>query len=102
MINVVLAEEKAPDLVKAISGIDLGGGFSINNIFGWAIGIGGIAALGIIIFGGILYIASAGNSSKQEDAKDWIKAAVYGLLLLAAGYLILNTVNPRILQSIST
>jgi len=53
--------------------------------------------LGIIIYGGVMYISSAGNASRQEDAKEWIKAAVYGLILLAAGYLILNTVNPAIL-----
>jgi len=72
-------------------------GFSVNNIFGWALGIGGTVALGIIIFGGVMYIASAGNVSRQADAKEWIKAAIYGLILLAIGYIILYTINPAIL-----
>jgi len=100
-IKTVLAVENSPDLVKAISNIDFGGGFTLNGIFGWALGIGGVAALGVIIFGGVMYIASAGNVSRQGDAKEWIKAAVYGLILLAAGYLILNTLNPAILKVVN-
>lgn len=97
IIKTVLAAENPPDLVKAISDIDFGGGFTLKGIFGWALGIGGVFALGIIIFGGVMYIASAGNDSRQKDAREWITAAVYGLILLAAGYLILNTINPAIL-----
>jgi len=70
---------------------------SANNILNWAIGIGGVIALGVIVYGGILYTASAGNSSVKGEAKEWIKAAVYGLLLLIGAYLILNTINPTIL-----
>ncbi len=97
MIKTVLAASESLDLVQAISTIDFGGGFTINNIFTWSLGIGGVAALGIIIYGGILYIASAGNSSRQGEAKEWIKAAVYGLILLTIGYLILYVINPAVL-----
>ncbi|MBI2506526.1 MAG: hypothetical protein HYW00_00045, partial [Candidatus Colwellbacteria bacterium] len=33
----------------------------IADFYQWALGIGGIVALGVIIFGGILYTVSAGN-----------------------------------------
>jgi len=73
-------------------------GLNVSNIFDWALGVGSVVALGIIIFGGVMYIASAGNSSRQGEAREWIKAAIYGLILLAVGYLILNTINPAILN----
>lgn len=95
MIKTALAQ--ALDLGTALGGTGILGGYSVNDIFKWAIDIGGGAALGVLIFGGVMYISSAGNSSRQGDAKEWIKAAIYGLILLAVGYLILNTINPAIL-----
>ena len=95
--SVLAAESSGTKIINSISNVDIFGGFSLNNIFDWAIGIGGALALGIFIYAGVLYIASAGNDSKQKDAKDWIWAAVYGLLLLAGGWLMLNILNPSIL-----
>lgn len=100
MFKFALAAEEInlkKNLVEAITKTGIFGGMNANDIFTWALGIGGMFALGIIIYGGTMYIASAGNASRQTDAKDWIWAAVYGLILLAAGYLILNTINPAIL-----
>lgn len=74
----------------------MGGGLS--NIFNWAIGLGGILALGIIIYGGILYTVSAGNESKQKEAIEWIKAAAWGFALLLGGWLLLNTIDPSLLR----
>src|SRR3972149_1919706 len=74
--------------------VSLGLAPQIANFYQWALGIGGLVALGIIVFGGILYTVSAGNASKQDDAKQWITGALIGLLLLFGSYLILNTINP--------
>ncbi|HEY4496860.1 MAG TPA: hypothetical protein VI432_01800 [Candidatus Paceibacterota bacterium] len=73
-------------------------GFDLANIFQWAIGVGAILAVGVMIFGGVKYTAAVGNPSIQTDAKEWIKGAVFGLLLLIGAYLILNTINPGILK----
>jgi len=81
---------------KIIESLSAAMGFEYGNIFTWALGFGGIVALGVIIYGGILYISSAGNASKQTDAKEWIMSAIYGLLLLLAGFMILFTINPAI------
>ena len=98
-INTVLAEEStAQGLVNAVKQTGILGNYSFNDIFTWALGIGGTLAIGIFIYAGVLYIASAGNSSRRDDAIEWIKAAVYGLLLLATGWLILNIINPAILN----
>src|SRR3972149_9903350 len=76
--------------------VSLGLAPQIAHFYQWALGIGGLVALGIIVFGGILYTVSAGNASKQDDAKQWITGALIGLLLLFGSYLILNTINPEL------
>jgi len=70
----------------------------LSNIFNWAIGIGGILALCIIIYNGILYTVSAGNESKQKDAIEWIKSVALGFGLLLISYILLNTIDPRVLR----
>ncbi|MBI2013195.1 MAG: hypothetical protein HYS88_01980 [Candidatus Colwellbacteria bacterium] len=68
----------------------------IGNFYQWALGVGGLLALGVLIFGGILYIISAGNASRQDDAKSWLFGALMGILLLFGSYVILYTVNPEL------
>ena len=41
----------------------------VNNFYRFALGIAGVAAFAVIIWGAILYTTSAGNPSKQQDAK---------------------------------
>ena len=66
--------------------------------YGFALGLVGIAVFGVIIYGAILYTISAGNASKQADAKEWITAAIWGFFLLLAAYLILWTINKDIVD----
>lgn len=67
---------------------------TIADLYAWSLGMGGLIAMMIIIYGGILYIASGGNPSKRQDAKEWILAAIFGLMLLFGAYLLLHTINP--------
>lgn len=93
-MNITYAQEAGQELVQTIAESQ---GWNLANIFGWAIGIGALLALGVIIWGGILWSTSE-IANKKEDAKEWIKGAVYGLLLLILAFLILNTINPEILK----
>lgn len=68
----------------------------IGNFYQWALGIGGLIALGVLVFAGVLYTASAGNASRQDDAKNWLLGAIIGLLLLFGSYIILYTINPEL------
>ena len=73
-------------------------GAFVANFYQFALLIGGILAFGAIVFGGIKYVASAGNPSAQSDGKEWIWGALIGLLLLAGAYLILKVINPQLLN----
>ncbi len=71
-------------------------GALIKNIYQFSLLIAGVLALGAIVYGGITYTISAGNPSKQHEGTEWIRSALWGLLLLASAYLILNTIDPRL------
>src|SRR3989338_7229324 len=74
--------------------ISLGLAERVSNTYTWALGIGGMVALGIIIFGGVLYSASGGNPGRIDEAKKWIQHALFGLALLFSSYLLLTLINP--------
>jgi hypothetical protein len=73
-------------------------GAFIANFYIFSLIIGGILAFGVIVYGGVKYMASAGNPSGQGDAKEWIESALIGLLLLVGVYFILDVINPQLLN----
>ena len=73
------------------------GGF-INNLYVFALGISGVIAVGMIVVGSIYYSVSGGSPDKQNEGKNMISSALWGLLLLFGSYLILNTVNPELVK----
>ncbi len=75
-----------------------GPGAFVANFYQFALMIGGVLAFGVIVYGGVKYMASVGNPSGQGDAKEWIEAALLGLLLLVGAYFILSVVNPQLLN----
>ena len=87
----VLTAGTVPDPTEPIS---LGLAERVTNTYAWALGISGMLALGIIIFGGVLYSASGGNPGRIDEAKKWIQHALFGLALLFSSYLLLNLINP--------
>lgn len=82
-----------PSFVSSTSPADF-----VVNFYNFALGIAGTLAIIEIIYGGIKYIVSAGNSSAQTDAKDIIMSSIWGILLLAGAFLVLNTINPTLTQ----
>jgi len=71
-------------------------GAFVANMYQFALAIGGVLAFGIVVYGGVKYMTSAGNPSGQGDAKEWIEAALLGLLLLVGAYFILTIINPQL------
>lgn len=69
----------------------------IGTIYTMGLGAVGIAALGALVYGGFLYMLSDTVTSKDK-AKEYIYGALSGLVLGLAAYLILNTINPELIN----
>ena len=70
----------------------------IKAIYMYATGIVGILATVVLMFGGISWIAAGGNAQRIDNAKSWISAALTGLFLAMGSYMILNTINPKLIE----
>ncbi|NCO15412.1 MAG: hypothetical protein GW899_01515 [Parcubacteria group bacterium] len=98
LANVVLAAESSPQIKltypwseeKSPAGL-------VSRFYKIALGLAGAAALGVLIYGAILWTVSGAVTSKQ-DALEWIKGALWGLVLLLGAYLILWTINPDLVN----
>jgi len=85
-----------------IAGFDLNIHQNLNQIVAWfyyfIVSIGGIAAFVMLVWGGFVWLTSAGSPARIADAKDRIYSAFLGLLLILASYLIIQVVNPELLM----
>ncbi len=62
------------------------------------LGLAGLLSLIQIVRGGIMRAVSGGNPSAIGDANDMIWQAILGLVLALSAYLILNTINPDLVN----
>lgn len=60
--------------------------------------VSGILATVMMMFGGFKYVTSFGNPNRLSDAKDNIVSAMVGLGIVLGSYLILNTINPALVD----
>jgi hypothetical protein len=71
---------------------------NLTSIVAWLytliVGISGLAAFAMIVWGGVEWMTSSGNPSRTTEAKDKIQKALLGLLLILASFLILQIINP--------
>src|SRR5680860_458991 len=70
----------------------------IKAIYDYGLKAAGILAAVVLMGGGVIWLTSAGNESKIGQAKEMIVGAISGLVILFSAWLILNTVNPALLQ----
>jgi hypothetical protein len=70
----------------------------INQIYIWSLGIGALLALLMTILGGYSYMTAAGNAERADSGKSYIWGSVIGLVLLFTAYLLLQTINPDLIN----
>lgn len=70
----------------------------INQIYRWSLGVVGILAILMVVYGGYLVMLSAGNAEQATKGKEMIFSAIVGMLILFTAYLILNTINPDLVR----
>jgi len=69
------------------------------NMTNWLLGFVGLIAVLMLIWGGFLYLTSAGDDSKAENGKKTISYALIGLLVAGFAYAIVKVVVVTILQN---
>ncbi len=70
----------------------------VNDIIPYAIGLGGLVAFFLMIFGGLQIILSGGNPEKVKAGKEIITSAIAGLLLIIFSVFILRLIGVDLLN----
>lgn len=74
---------------------------TISGIINIVLGFLGILATVMILYGGLKWMTSAGNTSQVEDGKKAIGAGVIGLLIVLASYAIARYVLSRFQEELN-
>lgn len=81
-----------------------GGGFEtpprpvssyLSQLYVWFLGFVGIAALFAFTVGGVMWMLSSSLTS-TDQARKWITNGIWGIVIAAASFLLLNTINPEL------
>jgi len=75
------AEDKVKDKINDLPNHNFGSG-NVQNIFNVAYSLAGLVAVVFIIYGGVLYVTSAGDAGKAAKARSTILWAVVGLVIV--------------------
>ena len=89
-----------PGLTSSTDGsIDVTTGFGdyVNRMVRVFIGLLGVLAVIMIVFGGIQYMLSSSGGEKNAG-KERMTNAIFGLVLALSSYMILNTINPNLVK----
>ncbi len=70
----------------------------VNRLYRIGLVASTVAAVFMIILAGYLYIFSGGSSSRVGTAKSFVSTSLLGLAVLIVGYLVLQQINPSILE----
>ncbi len=70
----------------------------VAAIYKYGVGVAGMLASVMIMIGGVQYLTAGGDASRVSAAKQRINDAIIGLALSVGAYVILNTINPQILN----
>ena len=70
----------------------------IKALYKYGVGVVGIFAAAVMMFGGLLWLTAGGDSGKVSEAKEWIKSSLLGLILALLSYTILLTINPDLVN----
>jgi len=81
-----------PDNISAATGGEGSFRTLARTIINWFLGFLGFIAVAMIIYGGFLYVTSAGNEDSTGKAKKILIYAVVGIIIILLSFAIVNTV----------
>lgn len=95
----VFSADKIPvgELKNGVMSSDLFAKY-IQAFYNYGMKIVGILAAVVLMAGGLLWLTSAGNDSRITQAKELIGGSIIGSLVLLSSWVILNTINPELLN----
>lgn len=70
----------------------------LTKIINWILGLAAVIAVGVIIWGGLMYILSFGDEGKAGTAKKIIFYAVIGLILVGGSFVIVRMVRDILIK----
>jgi len=73
----------------------------IANFIKMILGFLGIILVIIILYAGFLWMTAGGESGQVDKAKDWIKNAIIGLVIIVLAYTIATFVTKKVSESVS-
>lgn len=102
--HISYAQERSYTLLAPLP-LEEGGGLTqqvtfttyVNGAFRFVLGVAGILAVIMIIYAGFTYMTTDAFQ-KKEAGREIISNAVKGLLLAIGTWIIINTINPKLLQ----
>ena len=69
-----------------------------RDLYKFLVGSAGMVAVVVMMAGGYLWLFAGGNTARVGQAKDYISGAVIGLTLALGSYMILNMINPDLIN----
>ncbi len=90
-INMVQASSGGTGITNPLTGVNTIPEL-VAKVLSAVIGLIGILAVASFVYGGILYLTSAGNEEQSNKAKKVLGYSVMGLIVSILSYVIVNTV----------
>lgn len=95
----IIASAETDHIIDTNSSAYQTGSYTLNDIMamiisisGWILGLVGSLALLMFVYGGFMFLISAGSSDKIGQAKKILIAAVIGLVIVFSSYMIIRFV----------
>lgn len=99
----VFAEDFGLTEVGDASGLEKGDlRVTIGNIIKIILGFVGVIALGLVMYGGFLYMTSGGEETKVTKAKQYLINATIGLVIIFSAYAIVSFIMNTLIDSQSS
>lgn len=70
----------------------------INQLYKFAIVLASVIGVFYLVIAGYIYMGSDGNTESVDKAKSMIESTIASLVILLAGYVLLNAINPDLIQ----
>jgi hypothetical protein len=68
-------------------------GALVSQVYLYALGISGLLAVVVAVWGSYLVMTARGNAAQAQEGRNRIYGGLTGMILLAGAYILLNTIN---------